>query len=161
MLWSPNVYVLLLARLVDGFGIDAVITLVPIYIFETSLLEIRGWLNTLLHFTSSGGMFLTYFMIFAMMLVLLPNLGVIVGALFMSSLLYLFVIILYMQESSCWSVSKGWMKEASAVLVMLHAYISCEMAVIIEGSPPAIILRSRTTSSACPRTTLTTKTRTM
>ncbi|PSS17182.1 Monosaccharide-sensing protein, partial [Actinidia chinensis var. chinensis] len=32
MLWSPNVYVLLVARLLDGFGIGLAVTLVPVYI---------------------------------------------------------------------------------------------------------------------------------
>lgn len=42
MLWSPNVYVLLLARLIDGFGIGLAVTLVPVYISETAPPEIRG-----------------------------------------------------------------------------------------------------------------------
>ncbi|KAK6160861.1 hypothetical protein DH2020_004242 [Rehmannia glutinosa] len=60
MLWSPNVYVLLLARLLDGFGIGLAVTLVPLYISETAPSEIRGLLNTLPQFTGSGGMFLAY-----------------------------------------------------------------------------------------------------
>ncbi|KAM1062430.1 hypothetical protein ACFX1X_027071 [Malus domestica] len=36
MLWAPNVYVLLLARLLDGFGIGLAVTLVPVYISETA-----------------------------------------------------------------------------------------------------------------------------
>jgi MFS family permease len=55
MLWSPNVYVLLLSRLVDGFGIGLAVTLVPV--------EIRGLLNTLPQFTGSGAMFLSYCMV--------------------------------------------------------------------------------------------------
>ncbi|KAK4390022.1 Monosaccharide-sensing protein 2 [Sesamum angolense] len=60
MLWSPNVYVLLLARLLDGFDIGLAVTLVPLYISETAPSEIRGLLNTLPQFTGSGGMFLAY-----------------------------------------------------------------------------------------------------
>ncbi|KAM3758905.1 hypothetical protein ACB098_01G080800 [Castanea mollissima] len=41
MLWSPNVYVLLLARLLDGFGIGLAVTLAPVYISETAPPEIR------------------------------------------------------------------------------------------------------------------------
>ncbi|KAK6160867.1 hypothetical protein DH2020_004248 [Rehmannia glutinosa] len=55
MLWSPNVYVLLLARLLDGFGIGLAVTLVPLYISETAPSEIRGLLNTLPQFTVSKG----------------------------------------------------------------------------------------------------------
>ncbi|KAF0896594.1 hypothetical protein E2562_026297 [Oryza meyeriana var. granulata] len=73
MLWSPNVYVLLLARLVDGFGVGLAVTLVPVYISETSPPEIRGRLNTLPQFTGSGGMFFSYCMIFAMTLPPSPN----------------------------------------------------------------------------------------
>ncbi|KAG6402386.1 hypothetical protein SASPL_134579 [Salvia splendens] len=62
MLWSPNVYVLLLARLLNGFVIGLAVTLVPLYTSETAPSEIRGLLNTLLpQFTGSGGMFLAYF----------------------------------------------------------------------------------------------------
>ncbi|KAM2618346.1 hypothetical protein TB1_034643 [Malus domestica] len=53
MLWSPNVYILLLARLLDGFGIGLAVTLVPLYISETAPPEIRGSLNTLPQFTGS------------------------------------------------------------------------------------------------------------
>ncbi|KAK4381144.1 Monosaccharide-sensing protein 2 [Sesamum angolense] len=60
MLWAPNVYVLLLARLLDGFGIGLAVTLVPVYISETAPPEIRGLLNTLPQFTGSAGMFLSY-----------------------------------------------------------------------------------------------------
>ncbi|MED6206848.1 Monosaccharide-sensing protein 1 [Stylosanthes scabra] len=48
MFWSPNVYVLCIARLLDGFGIGLAVTLVPVYISETSPSDIRGSLNTLL-----------------------------------------------------------------------------------------------------------------
>jgi len=37
MLWYPNVYILLLARLVDGFGIGLVINLVPAYISDYTI----------------------------------------------------------------------------------------------------------------------------
>jgi MFS family permease len=56
VLWSPNVFVLLLSRLVHGFGIGLAVTLVPVYISETAPPEIRGMLNTLPQFTGSGGM---------------------------------------------------------------------------------------------------------
>ncbi|VAH17705.1 unnamed protein product [Triticum turgidum subsp. durum] len=68
MLWAPNVYVLLLARLIDGFGIGLAVTLVPLYISETAPTDIRGLLNTLPQFSGSGGMFLSYCMVFTMSL---------------------------------------------------------------------------------------------
>ncbi|KAL6603415.1 hypothetical protein ACP70R_043776 [Stipagrostis hirtigluma subsp. patula] len=34
MLWSPNVFILLLARLVDGFGVGLAVAMVPVYIFN-------------------------------------------------------------------------------------------------------------------------------
>ncbi|PRQ32586.1 putative glycoside hydrolase, family 79, major facilitator, sugar transporter [Rosa chinensis] len=68
MLWSPNVYVLCLARLLDGFGIGLAVTLVPVYISETAPSDIRGSLNTLPQFLGSGGMFLSYCMVFGMSL---------------------------------------------------------------------------------------------
>lgn len=66
MLWSPNVYTLLLARLLDGFGVGLAVTLIPLYISETAPTEIRGLLNTLPQFTGSAGMFLSYCTIFGM-----------------------------------------------------------------------------------------------
>ncbi|EAY80902.1 hypothetical protein OsI_36080 [Oryza sativa Indica Group] len=135
MLWSPNVYVLLLARLVDGFGVGLAVTLVPVYISETSPPEIRGRLNTLPQFTGSGGMFMSYCMIFAMTLSPSPNWRIMLGVLFVPSLLYLFVTVFYLPESPRWLVSKGRMKEARVVLEMLRGRedVSGEMALLVEG----------------------------
>ncbi|KAJ6353446.1 hypothetical protein OIU76_002464 [Salix suchowensis] len=55
ILWAPNVYVLLLARLLDGFGVGLAVTLIPLYISETAPSEMRGQLNTLPQFMGSGG----------------------------------------------------------------------------------------------------------
>ncbi|KAJ6306161.1 hypothetical protein OIU78_021482 [Salix suchowensis] len=60
MFWSPNVYVLCIGRLLDGFGIGLAVTLGPLYISETAPSDIRGMLNTLPQFAGSGGMFLSY-----------------------------------------------------------------------------------------------------
>ncbi|KAL5222713.1 hypothetical protein ABZP36_027426 [Zizania latifolia] len=135
MFWSPNVYVLLLGRLVDGFGVGLAVTLVPVYISETAPPEIRGLLNTLPQFTGSGGMFLSYCMVFAMALAPAPNWRLMLGVLFMPSLLYLLVTIFYMPESPRWLVSKGRMKEARAVLEMLRGRedVNGEMALLVEG----------------------------
>ncbi|KAJ6351938.1 hypothetical protein OIU76_001200 [Salix suchowensis] len=53
MFWSPNVYVLCIGRLLDGFGIGLAVTLGPLYISETAPSDIRGMLNTLPQFAGS------------------------------------------------------------------------------------------------------------
>lgn len=120
MLWSPNVYVLLLARLLDGFGIGLAVTLVPIYISETAPSEIRGLLNTLPQFTGSGGMFLSYCMIFGMSLKTSPSWRVMLGVLSIPSVIYFLLTVFYLPESPRWLVSKGKMNEAKKVLQRLR-----------------------------------------
>lgn len=121
MLWSPNVYVLLLARLLDGFGVGLAVTLVPLYISETAPSEIRGLLNTLPQFAGTAGMFLAYCMIFGMSL--LPSLSwrLMLGLLSVPSLVYFASMVLYLPESPRWLVSKGKMLEAKRVLQKLRA----------------------------------------
>lgn len=120
MLWSPNVYVLLLARLLDGFGIGLAVTLVPLYISETAPSEIRGLLNTLPQFTGSAGMFLSYCMIFGMSLTPSPSWKLMLGVLSIPSLLYFVLAIFFLPESPRWLVSKGRMLEAKQVLQRLR-----------------------------------------
>lgn len=120
MLWSPNVYVLCIARLLDGFGIGLAVTLVPIYISETAPSEIRGLLNTLPQFTGSGGMFLSYCMIFRMSLTVSPSWRVMLGVLSIPSLVYFALTVFYLPESPRWLVSKGKMLEAKRVLQKLR-----------------------------------------
>ncbi|WVZ78374.1 hypothetical protein U9M48_026096 [Paspalum notatum var. saurae] len=135
MIWSPSVAVLLLARLVDGFGVGLAVTLVPVYISETSPPEIRGLLNTLPQFTGSLGMFVAYVMIFYMTLQPGPSWRLMLGALSLPSLAYLALTVLYLPESPRWLVSKGRMKDARAVLQMLRGRddVSSEMALLVEG----------------------------
>ncbi|CAL4967807.1 unnamed protein product [Urochloa decumbens] len=135
MLWSPNVHVLLLSRLVDGFAIGLAVTLVPVYISETAPPEIRGLLNTLPQFTGSGGMFLSYCMVFAMTLAPHPDWRLMLGALSLLSLAYLILTVWYLPESPRWLVSKGKMKEARVVLQMLRGRddVAGEMALLVEG----------------------------
>lgn len=135
MLWSPNVYVLLLARLLDGFGIGLAVTLVPLYISETAPSEIRGRLNTLPQFTGSGGMFLAYCMIFGMSLLASPSWRLMLGVLSIPSLLYFALTVFYLPESPRWLVSKGKMLEAKRVLQRLRGRedVSGEMALLVEG----------------------------
>lgn len=135
MLWSPNVYVLLLARLFDGFGIGLAVTLVPLYISETAPSEIRGLLNTLPQFTGSGGMFLAYCMIFGMSLLASTSWRLMLGVLSLPSLLYFALTVFYLPESPRWLVSKGRMVEAKQVLQKLRGRedVSGELALLVEG----------------------------
>ncbi|KAH6776824.1 tonoplast monosaccharide transporter2 [Perilla frutescens var. frutescens] len=135
MLWSPNVYVLLLARLLDGFGVGLAVTLVPLYISETAPSEIRGLLNTLPQFAGSAGMFLAYCMIFGMSLVPSPSWRLMLGVLSIPSLVYFGLTVLWLPESPRWLVSKGKMLEAKRVLQKLRGRedVSGEMALLVEG----------------------------
>ncbi|EMS49950.1 Monosaccharide-sensing protein 2 [Triticum urartu] len=135
MLWSPNVYVLLLARLVDGFGIGLAVTLVPLYISETAPSEIRGRLNTLPQFSGSGGMFLSYCMVFGMSLLPSPDWRIMLGVLSVPSLFFFILTVFYLPESPRWLVSKGRMAEAKKVLQRLRGRedVSGEMALLVEG----------------------------
>lgn len=120
MLWSPNVYVLCIARLLDGFGIGLAVTLVPVYISETAPSDIRGSLNTLPQFSGSGGMFLSYCMVFVMSFTPSPSWRLMLGVLSIPSLLYFLLTIFFLPESPRWLVSKGKMLEAKKVLQRLR-----------------------------------------
>ncbi|XP_021713728.1 monosaccharide-sensing protein 2-like [Chenopodium quinoa] len=135
MLWSPNVYVLLLGRLLDGFGSGLAVTLVPLYISETAPTEIRGTLNTLPQFTGSGGMFVAYCMVFGMSLMEKPSWRLMLGILFVPSLIYFALTVFFLPESPRWLVSKGKMIEAKKVLQRLRGRedVSAEMALLVEG----------------------------
>ena len=120
MLWSPNVYILLFARLLDGLGIGLAVTLVPLYISETAPSEIRGLLNTLPQFTGSLGMFFSYCMVFGMSLMKAPSWRIMLGVLSIPSLIYFALTLLFLPESPRWLVSKGRMLEAKKVLQRLR-----------------------------------------
>lgn len=135
MLWSPNVYVLCLGRLLDGFGIGLAVTLVPLYISETAPPDVRGLLNTLPQFTGSGGMFLAYCMIFGMSLSDSPNWRIMLGVLSIPSVIYFLFMVFFLPESPRWLVSKGKMMEAKKVLQRLRGRedVSGELALLVEG----------------------------
>ncbi|XP_009340800.2 monosaccharide-sensing protein 2 [Pyrus x bretschneideri] len=135
MLWSPNVYILLLARLLDGFGIGLAVTLVPLYISETAPPEIRGSLNTLPQFLGSGGMFLSYCMVFGMSLTESASWRLMLGILSFPSLVYFILTVFFLPESPRWLVSKGRMLEAKQVLLRLRGRedVAGEMALLVEG----------------------------
>ncbi|EEC67373.1 hypothetical protein OsI_34495 [Oryza sativa Indica Group] len=150
MLWAPNVYVLLLARLIDGFGIGLAVTLVPLYISETAPTDIRGLLNTLPQFSGSGGMFLSYCMVFGMSLMPQPDWRIMLGVLSIPSLIYFALTIFYLPESPRWLVSKGRMAEAKRVLQGLRGRedVSGEMALLVEGLGGWLQIQRR--STVCP-----------
>ncbi|XP_061372780.1 monosaccharide-sensing protein 2-like isoform X2 [Gastrolobium bilobum] len=135
MLWSPNVYVLCIGRLLDGFGIGLAVTLVPVYISETAPSDIRGSLNTLPQFSGSGGMFLSYCMVFGMSLTTSPSWKLMLGILSIPSLIYFVLTIFVLPESPRWLVSKGKMLQAKKVLQRLRGMedVSGEMALLVEG----------------------------
>ncbi|XP_028784681.1 monosaccharide-sensing protein 2-like [Neltuma alba] len=135
MLWSPNVYVLCIARLLDGFGIGLAVTLVPVYISETAPSDIRGSLNTLPQFSGSGGMFVSYCMVFGMSLTTSPSWRLMLGVLSIPSLIYFVLTVFFLPESPRWLVSKGKMVEAKKVLQRLRGRedVSGEMALLVEG----------------------------
>ncbi|KAI5683912.1 hypothetical protein M9H77_05140 [Catharanthus roseus] len=135
MFWSPNVYVLLIGRLLDGFGVGLAVTLVPLYISETSPTEIRGQLNTFPQFTGCVGMFLSYCMVFGMSLEDSPSWRLMLGVLSIPSLIYFVLAVFFLPESPRWLVSKGQMKEAKRVLQRLRGRedVSGEMALLVEG----------------------------
>ncbi|XP_076923012.1 monosaccharide-sensing protein 2-like [Bidens hawaiensis] len=135
MLWSPNVYILLLGRLLDGLAIGLAVTLVPVYISETSPPEIRGSLNTLPQFMGSGGMFLSYCMVFGMSLMDSPDWRLMLGVLFIPSLFYFLLTVFFLPESPRWLVSKGRMLEAKRVLQRLRGRddVAGELALLVEG----------------------------
>ncbi|CAN6802918.1 unnamed protein product [Brassica oleracea] len=135
MFWSPNVYVLLFARLLDGFGIGLAVTLVPIYISETAPSEIRGLLNTFPQFCGSGGMFLSYCLVFGMSLQESPSWRLMLGVLSIPSVLYFLLAAFFLPESPRWLASKGRMEEARQVLQRLRGRedVSGELALLVEG----------------------------
>lgn len=135
MLYSPNIYTLLFARLLDGFGIGLAVTLVPVYISETAPPEIRGLLNTLPQFMGCFGMFLSYCMVFGMSLMDSPSWRLMLGVLSIPSLVYFGLTVLFLPESPRWLVSKGRMDEAKRVLQRLRGQedVSGEMALLVEG----------------------------
>ncbi|KAL8248429.1 hypothetical protein R6Q59_005297 [Mikania micrantha] len=123
----------------DGLGIGLAVTLVPVYISETSPPEIRGSLNTLPQFMGSGGMFLSYCMVFGMSLMESPNWRLMLGVLSVPSLFYFVFTLVFLPESPRWLVSKGRMLEARHILQRLRGRddvagkFFCEMALLVEG----------------------------
>ncbi|KAF8013247.1 hypothetical protein BT93_I1182 [Corymbia citriodora subsp. variegata] len=135
MFWSPNLYALLLARFVGGFGVGLTVTLVPLYVSELAPPEIRGLLNTLPQFSGSCGMFVSYCLVFGLSLRHSPSWRLMLGVLSIPSLVYVVLAVLLLPESPRWLVSKGRVLEAKKVLQMIRGAedVSGEMALLMEG----------------------------
>lgn len=135
MYFAPNVYILLLGRALDGFGLGLACTLVPMYISETAPSEIRGTLNTIPQFTNTAGTVVSYCMVFGMSLVDSPNWRLMLGVISIPALAYFFIAIFLLPESPRWLVSKGRIEEAKLVLQRLRGRedVAGEMALLVEG----------------------------
>ncbi|XP_020226018.1 monosaccharide-sensing protein 2 [Cajanus cajan] len=138
MLWTPNVIVVLLARIVDGVAIALAVTLTPLYISEVAPADIRGQLNTLTQFACSGGMFLAYIMVFSMSLADSPSWRLMLGVISIPAVAYFLLAVFYLPESPRWLVSKGRLHEAEKVLKRLRGAedVSGELALLAEGLSP-------------------------
>eukprot|EP00250_Pteridium_aquilinum_P010960 c19748_g2_i1 orf=614-2950(-) len=135
MFWSPNVYMLLVARVLDGVGVGLAVTVAPLYISEVAPADIRGELNTLPQLLGTSGMFLAYCMVFGFSLTSSPSWRMMLGFILIPSLFYLAIGLFFLPESPRWLVSKGRTKEAKQVLQRLRNRedVSGEMALLVEG----------------------------
>jgi len=120
MLWSPNIYILLLARLFVGSGSGLVFTCVPIYISETSPPNLRGLLVTMPHFMFFIGTIFSYCLIFWLTLMSSPKWRIMIGAIFAPSIIYLALLVYYLPESPRWLVNDGKISEARDSLQWLR-----------------------------------------
>ncbi|KAJ1276426.1 hypothetical protein BS78_05G213600 [Paspalum vaginatum] len=136
MLWSPNIYILLLSRLIVGSGSGLVFTCVPIYISETSPPKMRGLLGTMPQFMFFIGILFSYCLIFWLTLISSPNWRIMIGAIFAPSIVYLALLVYYLPESPRWLASDGKISEARISLQQLRGKkhdVSGEIAIIVDG----------------------------
>ncbi|KAG2563476.1 monosaccharide-sensing protein 2-like [Panicum virgatum] len=136
MLWSPNIYILLLARLFVGSGSGLVFTCVPIYISETSPPNLRGLLVTMPHFMFFIGTIFSYCLIFWLTLMSSPKWRIMIGAIFAPSIIYLALLVYYLPESPRWLANDGKLSEARVSLQWLRGKkhdISGEIETIVES----------------------------
>ncbi|KAL2621063.1 hypothetical protein R1flu_001268 [Riccia fluitans] len=136
MVWSPTIYVLIAGRFFVGNSIGLAATIVPILISESSPSEIRGQLATLPQLLGSGGLFLSYCVVFGFSLMAQPSWRMILGIILIPGALYLALCICYLPESPRWLVSKGRMGEARRVLQNVRGAdqdVSAELASLVEG----------------------------
>lgn len=119
-LWSPNIYLLLIGRILAGFAVGLITTYAPVYISEMAPPEIRGLLSTMPQFMYSTGLFLGYCLVFGMTLIKSPMWRPMLGFTSGPSIIYCAMTIFYLPESPRWLVSKGRMLEARRVLERLR-----------------------------------------
>lgn len=120
MAWSPSIYILLLARLIEGLGVGLAVTLAPLYISEIASSETRGRLNTLPQFIGFCGMFIAYCIAFWMSIKQAISWRLMLGLLSVPSVVYFLLAVCFLLESPRWLVSKGKMTEAKKVLQILQ-----------------------------------------
>ncbi|KAM3261950.1 hypothetical protein ACQJBY_052560 [Aegilops geniculata] len=134
--WSQHVYMLLFARLIQGFSIGLAVTLVPLYIVETAPPDMRGKLSTFPQLSGSVGMFLSYCMVFWMSMLPKVSWRIMLGIQLIPSLIYSILTIFYLPETPSWLVSQGRVDEAKMVLQKLRRKedVSGEMASLLEGT---------------------------
>lgn len=136
MLWSPNIYILLLARLIVGSGSGLVFTCVPIYISETSPPKMRGLLGTMPQFMFLLGTIFSYCLILWLTLMSSTNWRIMIGAIFAPSIVYFALLVYYLPESPRWLASDGKISEARVSLQRLRGKkydVSGEIAIIVDG----------------------------
>ncbi|EFJ20323.1 hypothetical protein SELMODRAFT_268165 [Selaginella moellendorffii] len=135
MAWTPNIYVLLLARLLLGAGVGLITTIAPMYIAEIAPTENRGQLLTFPQLMGSTGQFLSYVLVFLMSLSHHPMWRYMLGMLFVPAMVNFTLALFYIPESPRWLVSKGRMVEAKKVLQRLRNTkdVTAELALLVEG----------------------------
>lgn len=135
MLWSPNIYLLLLGRLLTGCAMGLAVTFVPMYISEMAPPEMRGLLSTIPQFMFTGGLFTGYSFVFFMSLIKCTSWRLMLGILLVPSLVFFALTIFYLPESPRWLLTKGRMVEAKKALQRLRGKedVSGEMALLVEG----------------------------
>ncbi|KAI9113615.1 hypothetical protein K1719_015542 [Acacia pycnantha] len=138
ILWAPNVYIILMARLLSGGANALAVTLTPLYISEISPPDVRGLLTTVTQFSCSSGMFLAYCMVFSMSLMESPSWRIMLGIIGLPALAYFLVTVFYLPESPRWLVTKGRLGDARIVLQRIRGTqdVSGELALLVEGLSP-------------------------
>ncbi|RWW44288.1 hypothetical protein BHE74_00049964 [Ensete ventricosum] len=139
MVWCPDVYILLLARLVFGFGIGLAVAFVAAYITEVSPPEMRGLLSTLPQLMGSTGTTVAYDVDFGMSLQRQPSWRLLFGGILFLAIVNLVFTVFLLPEAPTWLVSKGRMEEAKQALQRLRGREDVsEMALLAEGVKDAV-----------------------
>lgn len=131
---APNPYVLILGRLLVGFGVGVASITAPVYIAEVSPSEIRGGLVSVNVLMITGGQFLSYLVNLAFTEV--PGTWRwMLGAAGLPAVLQ-FVLMLFLPESPRWLFTKN--KQVEAVAVLQNIYESDRLKSEIEQLSAAV-----------------------